>query len=218
MLPAAPTTSATETEAPSYDLSLLRRILGPTLITLTYPYIAFATFHGICHPVGLILAAFPFVVLVISAAVVHLVTFLLIRKWRRSSPFPALLYLLPVLLLCSYSLAGPFSAQQPNQRDPFPSPSGKYVLSMPSDDCYWHPTISDADGDVLYRDEEGFPGWFSVYWYWDEQDRAWLYNSDDGKVWVWVREGGQWVKHEHGVPGGKYYTPPKEVYPDYAEP
>jgi hypothetical protein len=95
-----------------------------------------------------------------------------------------------------------------NQIQNVASPSGKYVLSVPIARAtyielngqqamkpIWRPTIADRGGTVLYADAGSrLLGYYNVYWLWDAEDRAWLYNSDDGCVYFWELKGGQWQK------------------------
>jgi len=85
-------------------------------------------------------------------------------------------------------------APRPNQTQGAASPSGRYVLRLPieaqtTDPQYkgtgvWKVTITDLSGKVLYKDEDSkLVGNLNVYWGWDDQDRAWVYNSDDGRIW-----------------------------------
>ncbi len=86
------------------------------------------------------------------------------------------------------------------QRSPLYDPSGHWVAvvdayHMPGRDdfpTYWQPRILDMDRQQVYEDGEGFPGAFMVYWAWDERQRLWLYNSDDGSVWWYAVKDGQW--------------------------
>jgi hypothetical protein len=59
----------------------------------------------------------------------------------------------------------------------------------------WKVTVSDPSGTQLYKDDSSeFVGHLNVYWMWDDADRAWLYNSDDGRVWFWEQTGTNWIK------------------------
>lgn len=59
----------------------------------------------------------------------------------------------------------------------------------------WKVMISDANGRVVYKDEASeMVGSLRVYWGWDDQDRVWVYNSDDGSIWRWEVTGGEWRK------------------------
>ena len=61
---------------------------------------------------------------------------------------------------------------------------------------YWRVTISDSNGRVLYKDDFSFVGNLNVYWSWDQQDRVWLRNSDDGAIYYWEIDGSNvWHKH-----------------------
>jgi hypothetical protein len=126
---------------------------------------------------------------------------------------------------------GQSSHQKPNQRQPVISPSGKYVLTVPIERSkrhkgplgfgspYWHVTISDPNGEVVYRDpEEDFPGWFGTYWVWDEEDRVWLFGSDYGTVFYECADG-IWTRYQWGsgktAHVEKDIVPPESLYPDY---
>jgi hypothetical protein len=126
-----------------------------------------------------------------------------------------------------------------NHRSPSTSPSGKYVVEMPIGPKdqkfrYWRPTIRDQAGDVLYEETEDlFAGWLQIYWIWDEADRLWVYNSDNGnKYWWEVNDNGaqrfSWYQGEidrakvesylcSGTPPEKSPKPlpPAELFPDY---
>jgi len=97
------------------------------------------------------------------------------------------------------------AAPRRNQTQGAASPSGKYVLRMPielqtSNPTYkgtpvWKVTITDPNGRVVYKDEASeMVGSLRVYWGWDDQDRVWVYNSDDGSIWRWEVTGGEWRK------------------------
>ena len=105
------------------------------------------------------------------------------------------------------------------------SPSGEYSLSLPAEESddgkeYWFVTITDVDGNEVYRDEEAeFPVSVPVYWVWDEENRAWLYSTDSGRVYVWINSDEGWQKHLWGL--GKYHRkyreaiePPEHLFPE----
>ncbi|MEN6576435.1 MAG: hypothetical protein ABFD90_08835 [Phycisphaerales bacterium] len=122
--------------------------------------------------------------------------------------------------------------QKANQREPLPSPSGRYVLTVPIERSsshkgplgygmpFWHVTISDSNETVLYRDpNEDFHGIHNVYWVWDDQDRVWLYNSDDGAEYFYERTDSAWRRSRwrDGKPGQgvQRAAPPNALYPPY---
>jgi hypothetical protein len=137
--------------------------------------------------------------------------------------------LLVFMAISPFIKTGPSRHQKPNRRQPLTSPSGKYVLTVPIERSrkrgglldfgspYRHVTISDPDGNVLYRDpKDDFPGWFGAYWIWDEQDRVWLFGSDSGTVFYECVDG-EWARAEW-VPGKtgdieREITPPESLYP-----
>ena len=109
---------------------------------------------------------------------------------------------------------------KPNQRTPSASPSGKYILDVtierdPNDrnDPFWRVVISDTGGKQLYKDDSKFIGTLEVFWCWDSTDRVWLYNSDNGRTYIWQAVDGQWKRSPPAVI--EALTPPSELYPDY---
>ena len=109
---------------------------------------------------------------------------------------------------------------KPNQRTPSISPGGKFVLTVPIERDptdrnlpFWRVTISDASGKQLYKDDSKFIGTLNVYWCWDSADRVWLYNSDNGAIYVWQLVDGQWRRSRFTEDGP--LQPPDELLPDY---
>jgi len=104
-----------------------------------------------------------------------------------------------VVALVSTTCGGKDSRR--NQEQPLPSASGKYVLTVPietADDShrYWRVTITDVNGHVLFKDDSRFVGNLNVFWCWDDQDRVWLKNSDDGLIYYWeADESGTWRRY-----------------------
>ncbi|MFH1467002.1 MAG: hypothetical protein ABIO70_21645 [Pseudomonadota bacterium] len=87
------------------------------------------------------------------------------------------------------------------QESPLPSPDGRWVARVPITAVpgrefatWWLPAIADAEGLTRYADPAGFPARFNVYWAWDAEDRLWLYETDEGGLWVYAEEGGEWTK------------------------
>lgn len=196
----------------------------------------------------ILVSSYVFWVIVPSALVLNLFTFLLLvlfgmllfvaRRKRRGCLMAVSLGgisipgLFIALMLLHPLLPHPPREQKPNQREPLSSPSGWYVLTVPIErsGChrgplgygmpFWHVTISDPNGVVLYRDpNEDFHGIHNIYWVWDDQDRVWLYNSDDGAEYFYVRTDSTWSRSRWG--GGKPgqgvqpAAPPKALYPPY---
>ncbi len=102
-----------------------------------------------------------------------------------------------ILVAAAFVVSSCEQLPQPNQVSPLRSPSGAYVAEVPvvavtgrDFGSYWTPRLSDAEGRRIYEDTDGFPARFNVYWKWDSDDRLWLYNSDDGAVWLYELTGG----------------------------
>ena len=197
----------------------------------------------------ILVTSYVFWVIVPSALVLNLFTFLLLvlfgillfvacrkrRGWLAAVSLGGMSVpgLFIALMLLHLLLPHPPREQKPNQREPLSSPSGWYVLTVPIERSgrrkgplgygipFWHVTISDPNGTVLYRDpNEDFHGIHNIYWVWDDQDRVWLYNSDDGAVYFYERIESTWTRSRwgDGKPGQGLQpaAPPKALYPPYA--
>jgi hypothetical protein len=168
---------------------------------------------------GLILALPLFFLLFAASTIYHLLAVWVDRRVSLSLPVRLLLYLLPVLTVSGGLLIAAWMPQPPNRRTPAVSPSSAYVLTMPIEQGLWRVTIRDRKGKLLYRDDSEFIGQLSVYWTWDDQDRVWLYNSDDSAVYFWEKTPHGWrrIHWGHGrkreIP--RELTPPAALYPDY---
>ena len=105
-----------------------------------------------------------------------------------------------------------------NQEQPLVSPSGKYVLTVPIEKAadnlhYWRVTISDVNGNVLFKDDSEFVGQLNVYWSWDAHDRVWLDNSDNGYTYYWeLDKKNQWLRFQCRREGSQF--PPASPSPD----
>lgn len=107
------------------------------------------------------------------------------------------------------------------------SPNQKYIVKIPIENKeltfgrsepkksltpVWIVSISNSKGEVIYRDEESrMIGTFNVYCGWDQNNRFWLYNSDDGRVWKWTLKEDSWIKEQ-----GDLKHIPKKILPGYA--
>ena len=111
---------------------------------------------------------------------------------------------------------------KPNQKQPFHSPTGKYILRVPIEvdtedqHRYWRVTITDPNGKLLFKDNSPFVGNLNVYWYWDKDDRVWLENSDDGYVYYWQHDdNGEWKRYDWERGNKEPPQPPAELFPEY---
>jgi hypothetical protein len=111
----------------------------------------------------------------------------------------------------------------PNQTQRLPSPSNKYFLSVPTLNGFWVVTVKDGAGKILYRDSNSdFSAGLNSYWLWDIDDRAWLYNSDNGYVYFWEKNRQGWTKNIWGQICVRFTSqnidPPPELYPPRQRP
>lgn len=157
----------------------------------------------------------------IPYSVIHGLIYAVTRKKKLNPFLRSAIYLTPAILLIGFSVFAPKLPQKPNQKTLQTSPSGNYVLTIPIESGTWNVTISDVDGNVLYKDNSDFLGHFNVYWYWDAEDRVWLYNSDDGRVYFWETSNEKWLKNKWGYGHTKEISrdifPPEQMYPHYAK-
>lgn len=169
--------------------------------------------------VGIFVGVIIFAFLMIPSSIIQGITYAIIRKKKLNPFLRSFLYLIPCILLLILAVFGPKPPQKPNQKTPSTSPSGAYVLTVPIKHGCWTVTISDPQGNVLYKDESDFMGHFNVYWCWDAEDKVWLYNSDDGRVYFWENINGKWRKdkwgHSHTKESDRDIHPPEQVYPHY---
>lgn len=152
--------------------------------------------------VGIVLIPIALATVLVITTTAQFLVHLVLRKRKMHGAFRTALFFVPSVVLVLVALAIPKPPTLPNQVQPMPSPSGKYVLTVPTernpnyhDHEVWKVTISDTSGEVLYKDNSSeCVGWLNAYWAWDNSDRAWLYNSDDGRVYFWESDGTNWTK------------------------
>ncbi len=133
-------------------------------------------------------------------------------------------YLTTALML---ACCGCFGSRCPSERfRPIRSPNGLYMLYAP---VSWSEsagadvskvTITDTTGIVLFVDgQSDFIATLSVYFAWDDDDRAWLYSSDDGTVWFYEMRGEAWTKNLWGAgrtrSTARDLMPPPGLFPEY---
>ena len=114
-----------------------------------------------------------------------------------------------------------------NQTQRLSSPDSSLVLTVPRQEdpagnTFWHVTIADTSGTVLYVDSlSEFVGNLNVYWAWDEEGRVWLYNSDDGTVHFYSDASGDWTHTVYGPAGDPAAPglpePPAGLFPGYVD-
>jgi hypothetical protein len=112
--------------------------------------------------------------------------------------------------------------EKPNQKQGLASPSGLYILSVPIETDtqdqhqYWRVTISDPKGTMLFKDDSSFVANLNVYWYWDKDDRVWLRNSDNGKIYYWESDkNGKWLRTLWNRDNAESLAPPAELFSEH---
>jgi hypothetical protein len=128
---------------------------------------------------------------------------------------PAICLLVLPYLTTSHTLAV-------NQQQPAVSRTGTYKAYVRSNLISgWTIEIKNRNGSTLYNEETDFATNLSLYWIWGPNERLWLYNSDDGSVYVWqAKPDGKW---QHIFWGHGPYketqlelgSPPEELYPNF---
>jgi len=148
---------------------------------------------GVSREAG-ILAVVGMGVVLVPVGVFQAVVFLVIRKTRLSTRAKFLSCLLPVILggflFCHTSVF---------HRNPkMLSPTKRYTAEISVDERVWHVLFTDRETGAQYEGTTDFLAWLNVYWQWDNQDRLWAYNSDDGRIWYWMHDGSRWVQTAYG--------------------
>lgn len=149
-----------------------------------------------------------------------------IRKGSPTLVSISLGFLVPVACLAALAASLRFAAP-PEDPDP-QSPNGAYIATVPVERSetpgatglgipYYHVTISDRNGRVVYRDAENdFLGGWGVHLAWDESNRLWLYSSDSSMVYRWELIEGRWNKQFCGGWSGgltQCGTAPRTIFP-----
>jgi len=176
--------------------------------------------HGVQNGLQMVFSIFYFLTLICISSAYHIILWLLTRKRSLAQAVRIPLHLLPVAVIMILSLILPKPPELPNQQSTLVSPSGRYAMDMDMKGNRWIVSISDRDGKLLYRDNDSnFVGHFNVYWVWDNRDRLWLYNSDDGHIYYWIRTSSAWQKapwSDGTNPRRDEFSAPANLYPDYA--
>jgi len=159
------------------------------------------------------------IVLLVLSSVYHVILWLFTRNKKLKSVVKISLYLLPVIMLVLLGILLSKILELPNQQPKLVSCDSKYTMYMDMKDNRWVASIYDEQGKKLYSDDNSdFHGQFNVYWTWDDDDRLWLYNSDDSLVYYWIRARGEWQKICWSTESDKNvhdFYPPKALYPKY---
>lgn len=206
-------------EADARSLSGRRRPATWLLVALNAVLILTLCLIGARWPLGTIMALFSAGFLIgISAVWQGLVA--LLEKRIKLGPVPrSIAYLSPVVLLVGLPLLGVTPPQPANKRYPAESPGGNYTARVDAPGEFWKVSIAGKDGST-FDETTDFLGHFNTYWCWDDSERLWLYNSDDGCVHYWERRGPTWSHVELGHSGdlatSTTLNPPEALLPDYA--
>jgi len=127
-----------------------------------------------------------------------------------------------LLNLCFLAVSCSGSPPDRNQQQGTVPPNGKFTLHLPielqtTNPTYkgtrvWKVTIKNASGQTVYKDDEStMVGTLSVYWGWGADNKVWLYNSDDGRIWHWEVSSEGWRK----IPSSREDGIPSWILPDY---
>lgn len=133
-------------------------------------------------------------------------------------------YLSPLWLLVVGGLVLPAADRPPNKQNPALSPDGRYQARFSSPEGGWNIVIADRHDQTKWTEETPFLPHLQIYWYWDAENRLWIYNSDDGRVHYLKTADDRWRMYEwNGTLGRQNDTtatpsPPRDLYPPYAEP
>ena len=170
-------------------------------------------------PLGTILALFSAAIMTAASGVWQLLVRLAERRLRLNPILRTVAYLFPFIAMVGLPLAGFKPPQPANKRYPAESPSGEYTARVSAPGEYWTVTIKGKDGSS-FTEDTNFVGHLNVYWCWDESERLWVYNSDDGQLHYWQHDDSTWKHVEMGstsdVLSSSGSKPPADLLPDYA--
>ncbi len=133
---------------------------------------------------------------VAGSGVWQFVWFLLNRRYRFHHLVRSLGFVAPVigwLALVALLHLIPPPPPPVNQQFPAVSATGAYQARVTAEERFWIVEIQNSHGETLYKQPTDFVSHLNVYWIWDNDDRLWLYNSDDG-----------WVHYWHAIPEGEW--------------
>jgi len=171
---------------------------------------------------GLIVGIFATAAFMVVSGLWHGIVVLIERKMRINPTKRTIAFLLPLIILIGLPYIGIKPAQKINKQRPAISPSGQVVAKVGTEDGYWKIRFDNNKGKELFTDHTDFVGHLNIYWIWDKEERFWVYNSDDGSVYCWLRDnsvGWYWVRW--GTGHKKWaekvdFWPPDDLYPGYA--
>jgi hypothetical protein len=127
-------------------------------------------------------------------------------------------HIIPMLLVVFFAACG-LLPQKEGQKQPLVSPSGHYTIEMPIlrsnrnlDYPVWTPTIKNKRGEIIYTDSlSTLSGYHSSYWDWSKDnsgnDILWVYDSDNGTVFIYRMSYGKWKKSKYDIEKGELNPP-----------
>lgn len=172
---------------------------------------------------GLILGVFTTAVFMVFSGIWHGIVVFIEGKLHMNPALRTVAFLLPVITVLVLPTVGISPPQKINKQRPAVSPSGEFSARVGTRNGYWLIQISDRGGNEFHTEHTDFVSHLNVYWIWDQEDRFWVFNSDDQSVHCWHRDDeGDW----HWLKCGSIYgkrtreddlRPPEDLYPDYAK-
>ena len=111
----------------------------------------------------------------------------------------------------------------PNQVMPMPSPDGAFIFTIAEEYVYDFGNmqavmIYDSTGALVYHEHEPeFSCGNTLYWAWDDDNRVWLYCSDNMTTMYFQRERRSWYRYntEHQRQDPNAPEPPMHLFPRY---
>ncbi|WP_055073657.1 hypothetical protein [Pseudanabaena sp. 'Roaring Creek'] len=102
------------------------------------------------------------------------------------------------------------------------APSGVYILKATvkskNDDSrenpryLWFVSIHDKQNNLIYEDKDSdFVGYLNIKIAWDENDRAWVYNTDNSQIFFWEKVSNKWIKNDWDADKTKMIQ--RKIYP-----
>lgn len=160
-----------------------------------------------------------FFILSIIGFFFQVILYLIFKKVKISDKKLNIISFLPLFILVIILFSPKNNIEKENQKNHLWSADKKYELEMPINWSYkesanvWKPTIKDREGKVMYVDENSdMLGRFNIYWLWSKDD-VWVYESDLGRIFVYILENGIWYKKSYEeLPSAKQKEKPEELH------
>lgn len=211
--------------AESADSNAPRKAPHPSVLFLVLLNgLAFFALGGVGnHLPGVLFFGLVTVFYLILSAIPQLLVRFVVERRAYLRPLPrALAYLSPLPLLFLVGAVMPKAPRPPNKLNPTLSSDGVYEARFASPNEGWEIVLTDQRARTKTKIETEFVPHLQIYWHWDDANRLWIYNSDDGSVHFAAFTDGEWrlrrwgYGHQRSAGSPSDFDPPAQLYPPYA--